>query len=163
MSSKKTSFSILIMFLFTWVFLSSCNDSTVFKGEKDFEDQAWTYDDIINFNVEIADTNQLYDIYFDMEYEKSYPYQNLYFKFSHTDPQGQSSVDTLNIDLIDRSGHWIGECDKDKCEISGMIGNAYKINTPGNHQFSFEQFNRNDSLRGIDNIGILILFHLTED
>lgn len=145
---------LFVVFAFLIVFCS-CNTKQVFNDTIDFEDETWSKDSIVSFNVEIADTNALYDVVFAVTNSDDYPFANLYV---FTDISSDTLLylrDTIEFILSSQDGEWLG---------TGLFGytNEFnlhsKIHFPkaGTYTFSYEQAmrctNADCSVNGIQSV-----------
>ena len=122
------------------------------------EDQTWTYDDVFLFEPTVIDTLQKFDIYLQIEHLKSYPFQNLYFSFDHQEGEHlDASRDTLNIDLVNKSGYFTGECGSKTCITNFLLYKDFQFKNPGKQKIKFQQLTRLDSLHGIQNVGLILV------
>lgn len=145
---------VFIVFAFLIVFCS-CNTKQVFNDTIDFENETWDKDSVVSFNVEIADTNALYDVVFTVTNSDDYPFANLYV---FTDISSDTLLylrDTIEFILSSQDGEWLG---------TGLFGytNEFnlhsKIHFPkvGTYTFSYEQAmrcaNAECSINGIQSV-----------
>src|ERR1700749_5223333 len=86
-------------------FLASCNKNVVYsKYERIEETKGWPAKQLINFETEITDTNQLYDVYINVRNAETYPFKNLFMFLHTTYPNGKMSVDTIECILANEQG-----------------------------------------------------------
>lgn len=148
----KRSLFVVLVSLFVFC---SCNSNQIFEETIEFEDESWNKDSIVSFNVEIADTNALYDVVLSVTNNDDYPYSNLYV---FTDISSDTLLylrDTIEFILSSQDGEWLG---------TGLFGytNEFnlhsKIHFPkaGVYNFSYEQAmrctNANCSVNGIQSV-----------
>ncbi len=148
----KTKLFVVFAFL---IFFCSCNSKQIFNDTIVFEDETWSKDSIIRFDIEIADTNTLYDVVFSVTNSDAYPFANLYV---FTDISSDTLLylrDTIEFILSSQDGEWLG---------AGLFGytNEFnlhsKIHFPkiGKYTFSYEQAmrctNADCSVNGIQSV-----------
>ena len=90
----------------------SCNDpSRVFDDNLDFKQQYWLVDQPVVFDFEITDAGQNYNLFYNVRNSNTYPYHNLYVRYSLEDTVGNViSTSLQNMDLFDAtSGKPLGD------------------------------------------------------
>lgn len=136
--------------------LWACQHSITFQEQKSIPSEAWHYQDFIEFSATIHDTISLHRLYLDVRNTTDYPYSNLFLFLDIKFPDGRLLRDTIECTLADRRGQWTG---------SGF--GRYRINRflfrddvwfpePGDYLFRVHQGMREDTLKGIADIGVRI-------
>jgi len=148
--------SYLIILLTSALFLQSCENNLVFEKEELLENGEWTYGNILTFTPEIADTSVNYEVELTAKISKLYPFQNIYLSVEKSLLDEAVSTDTINLPLINRKGEWLGKCSSNDCTFSFPLFEKLKFKKAGQHSFKLAQFTRNESLKGIQKIGIRI-------
>ena len=140
------------------LFLLSCNQPAVFEGYKSFENQEWNTDSLASFDYIITDTISTYKLVLNVRYSVEYEYQNL-FLFVTSD----SSRDTIELLLADKSGKWLGSGVGDIREIETLLAEGKSYSKKENKTIKIEQAMRYGAaekithLKFIDAIGISIV------
>jgi len=135
--------------------LGSCTPDHVFKDIRIIENGSWDQQNPQLFEADISDTASLYDISVYLDHLKSYSYENLYLKVSQ-DISGEMKSDTLSFDLIGKDALFIGKCDEESCRMEALIFSGIKFSKTGKQQFKLEQFTREETLNGVQEIGLII-------
>jgi gliding motility-associated lipoprotein GldH len=150
-------------------FLISCNKNVVYsKYERIDENKGWGSKDLITFDTELTDTNQVYDVYINVRNAENYPYRNLFMFLYTTYPDKQTSVDTIECVLADEQGHWLGKGMGDLYDNSILFKKNTHFKQAGKYKFAFAQTmrygneNEIDPLHLIMDIGISIEKATTE-
>lgn len=137
--------SLFLSLLFCLLF-SACGPEIIFEKKLELPESGWTYADTLHYTFEIADTAQLYNLFFQIEHSTDYSSQNLYVKIHTGFPSGQRTAQVLSIDIADKMGQWLGTCSGESCALNVPIqSNAY-FNQLGTHSFTIEQYMRVDPL-----------------
>ncbi|UCG28683.1 MAG: gliding motility lipoprotein GldH [Bacteroidales bacterium] len=146
---KPSCFLILVL-------LTSCDPNRVFEENKTIPDHTWKWDNVLNFNVEIADTVNPHNIFVNIRNGGQYQYSNLYLFIKTISPSGQWIRDTVECILADEKGRWLGNGLGDIYEIRI----PYKINVrfpyTGIYTFEFEQAMRIEDLNHIFDVGLRV-------
>lgn len=145
----------VIAFLFV---LTSCSTGSIYQESISVPTEGWEIDSTAQFQVEIVDASVPYDIEILTRNTSTYGYQNLWLFIDEQLPDGSNKRDTMEIYLADNRGRWLG---------SGM-GSLYQLSTPfkqeyyfpgeGNYTFTIVQGMRQESLKGISDVGLRVKF-----
>jgi gliding motility-associated lipoprotein GldH len=152
MGSKK----ILFFFATVCLLLSACNSGVVYSKYNTFEKNEWFSKDKANFEVEITDIENLYDVNLMVRHAEAYPYSNLFLFLTTTYPDGKSTVDTLECRLSNSKGEWLGNGAGDIFDLTVGLSKSLKFPQAGKYIFSFEQAMRTDPLPLIMDFGMEI-------
>ena len=146
----------LLLLSILFVVFSSCGPNYIFDQKKDIQGLAWSYEDTLDFEVDIQDTLKIYNLYLDIEHSVNYPFQNIYTQIYTQFPSGKRIKERLPIDFSEKSGKWIGDCDSEFCTLRVYIQKGAFFNALGNHKITVEQFMRKNPLKGIKSIALRI-------
>ncbi|MHB8260811.1 MAG: gliding motility lipoprotein GldH [Bacteroidia bacterium] len=137
--------------------LTSCNKNVVYsKYERIDENVGWAAKQFINFETQLKDTNQLYDVYINVRNAESYPFKNLFMFLHTTYPKGNTSVDTIECVLADEQGHWLGKGMGDLYDNSILFKKNTRFKQSGNYKFAFEQTMRYGNKNEIDPLFLIM-------
>jgi gliding motility-associated lipoprotein GldH len=148
--------SNLVFLLLMTTIVLSCDRNRVFEENMALPDHVWNRNNLLVFNVEIADTINPHNIYINVRNGGQYQYSNLYVFIKTVSPSGQWIRDTVECTLADEKGRWLG---------SGLgdiyaLQIPYKINVrfpyPGMYSFELEQAMRIEALKQIFDLGIRV-------
>lgn len=142
-------FNLVLMFLALTV-LISCGESYLVEETTTFENQIWNYQNTVDYTFDNKDTTKTYSLYLDLTYNEDYYYQNIYVKVHTGFPSGRKVSDQVGIDLSEKSGKSNGSCSGDVCTVSNIVlVENVKLQELGKHTFTFEQFTRDEDLKGV--------------
>ncbi len=146
------------LFLLFGLLLTACGkEKTVFEKAYPIPNSAWTYADTLNFAFDIADTMALYDIVVHIKHRADYGFQNLYTRISTQFPNGDRRSQTLNFDLADNTGKWLGKKSGDTHDFEVKIQENAFFNQTGQHVITLEQMMRIASLSGMESIDLEVI------
>ena len=121
---KKTSLFVLSAVLLS--LLSGCSDDNVhFEEYYAIPDQDWYQRNQVTFEFDIPDTEQRYDLYFNLRHNKAFEWKNIWVFLTFEVPGGQMDRDTLEFVLQDGQGRWLGTSSGDLRDGSFL----FKTNT----------------------------------
>ncbi len=136
--------------------LSSCKPDYYFEGSTMMDQNIWTYANKLNYTIPIRDTQEIYNIYLNIDHSTEYAYQNIYLMVHTQYPSGKKISEQLPIDFADKTGMWYGKCGKEFCQLSVNLQKDAFFDAVGDYTISIEQFMRADSLSGIKNVALVL-------
>lgn len=141
------------------LFLLSCDENRLYEKNFDFDSRHWIASEKPEFEFEITDTAQPYNIYCNIRNSLDYPFARIFVTYYLKDSSGFVMEKELVRQLLfdDKTGQPQGE--------SGL-GDIYdhRIALRKNHRFpyagkytiAFEQFMRTDTLSGVLAVGVRV-------
>ena len=144
------------LILFCLILLFSCSESYLFEDSKKLNNGIWLYSNPLEFEFEISDTSKSYNLFLSIDHSTDFTYQNLYSKIYTTFPDKTTVQDTISLELVGKFGNWLGDCSQSNCELDLLLQSSTRFMEPGNYKIALEQYNRMDSLSGVNSIGFMI-------
>jgi len=133
-----------------------CQSKYYYESFKSIPNQEWTYADTLEFKVEIADTNAIYNIYVLPRHTISYPYMNLWIKIKTIYPDNEMREQRIDIPMADKSGKWFGKgVSALKLNEVSIIQNV-KLKQIGKYAFKISQDMRYEPILNIRDFGFRI-------
>ena len=152
--------SYVTLFLIGFVFLiSSCDSNRVYEDNVEFKDRTWKITTPAELEFEVSDTTQVYNLYLDVRNSLDYPYARLFVNYQLVDPNGTVlKKEMLTENLFDvKTGEPNGRSGLgDVYDHQFDFLTNYSFEKTGKHKVRFEQFMRQDTLRGILAIGLRV-------
>ena len=145
----------LLLLAICWCFIS-CGPNYILDKKIDFQDNQWTYADSISFEVDIVDSEKLFNCFIDIEHLTEYSFQNLYIRWHMISPDGTRETKQISIPLLEKTGIWKGNCNSDECDFRYSLQQKMNFDKPGKYSFSIEQFMRKNPLEGIQSVAFRI-------
>lgn len=133
--------------------LAGCDEDATYSTYRTIQPKEWDKGTAYNFSFHIDDTTVVYDLYVHLRNNNLYPYQNLWIFGEESGPENYIAEDTLNCILADDYGKWLGH-GISLFESAHLLHGVYRFPHKGEYHFSFRQGMRDDSLRGIQEIGL---------
>lgn len=157
--SKKTAFFISVIF----TFLFSCDDSIEFLKYESFDNASWETSKKVSFDFSVTDTISPKNLFIYLRNTSEYPFSNLYVITTLTFPNQTKVVDTLQYEMADASGKFLGKGFTDIKENKLFYKEQKVFENKGNYQFQIRQAMRKNgevrpitSLKGVQDIGFSI-------
>ena len=152
--------SRLVLFLVVLVFmLSSCDSNRVYEDNIEFKDRTWKTTTPAELEFDVSDTTQAFNLYLNVRNNLDYPFARLFVNYQLVDPNGtvvKKEMFTENLFDI-KTGEPNGRSGLgDVYDHQFDFLTNYSFEKTGKHKVRFEQFMRQDTLRGILAIGLRV-------
>lgn len=148
---------LLISFAFiALIVLSSCKQGVVYSDSRKIPGYSWAIDSIITFSTSIEDTVSAFDINLVIRTDKDYPYRNIFMFIGTSSPANERIRDTVEYYLADQKGNWYGSGLGDINGLTVPFKTNVRFPYPGTYTFRIQQGMRDQSLKGVTDIGIFI-------
>lgn len=154
--------SVFILFLTVFV-ITSCDSNRVYDEYIALPKGSWSKNNTITFTFPVKDSINKKNIFINLRNNEDYDYSNLFLITQMNFPDGHVVIDTLEYDMTDLTGKFLGE------GFSGIKENKlfYKENITfpniGEYTFKVKQAMRKngeiegvEELEGISHVGFRI-------
>lgn len=144
-----------IILLFVASTLAACDKQTIYHSYQSLPAEGWRKKDTLSFNVEVPDSFTYYKLSIEVRNRNDYPYQNMNLSIRYIAPTDTISLpaDTIQFSLADKEGKWKGTGWGSLYQSEFSIGSV-RIGKPGNYQFKIAYTFPDQSLNGVNDIGI---------
>jgi len=146
----------LFLGLFSLLLLAGCKQGIVFSHTESIGTEGWSSDDYVSFEILVEDTVNVHSLDLHLRNDGRYAYSNLFLFIRTFAPTGASIVDTIECQLADKSGKWLGR----------GIGGQYQHTIPykkdvvfpfkGMYIIEVEHGMRSNPLQQIKDLGLTI-------
>ena len=147
---KNTLWAICAICLLT---LAACGSNYVYQQEKTFANGVWTYRDSAVFEFDIQDTTLLYNLYFNMAAQPTFEHENMYVHLHTAFPSGLRMSKVRSFDVFDPQGNMLGKGSAPATQHIMLQENTF-FNQLGKYRIVVEQYMREDSISGIQSVGL---------
>ena len=157
---KINSIVIILLAAFTMI---SCDSNRVYDEYIALPDNSWNNNNTITFRFPVKDSINRKNLFINLRNNNEYNYSNLFLITQINFPDGQIVVDTLEYDMADVTGKFLGE------GFSSIKENKlfYKENIifPSTGEYTFKvkqamrkngEINAIENLKGISHVGFRI-------
>lgn len=151
--------STFIVFLIVVVLgFWACDSNRVYEENIEMENKTWVADTTLNFQFQIDEREQAYNLYYNLRNSLSYPFQNIYVNYTLEDTLGnQLASELINKDLFHpKTGKPYGSGLGDVFDHQFVILNNYQFENPGVYRLKLQQFMRRDSLPEVIAVGVRV-------
>ncbi len=141
---------------FLVVVLFACDSERVYEQNVNLKARYWRVDEPMVFDFNIEDQSQPYNIYYNVRNSLEYPYARLFIQYTLSDSVGTEIDKKLNAQFLfdQKTGKPFGQSGiGDVFDHQFLIIEKHVFKQPGKYQLKIEQYNRQDTLRGILAVG----------
>jgi gliding motility-associated lipoprotein GldH len=139
--------------------LFSCDESRVYEKNTDFHSRHWLVSEKPEFEFEIKDTLQSYNLYCNVRNSLDYPFARIFITYYLRDSSGVTLEKRLvrRVLFDDKTGEPQGESGLgDIYDHSIVLKTNYQFPFSGKYRITFEQFMRTDTLAGVLAVGLRV-------
>jgi gliding motility-associated lipoprotein GldH len=143
--------------------LLSCNSNVIFDQYNSIENQLWHSEKSVNFTVNNLDTTSLNNVFISVRNDKDYEFSSLFLIAKIEMPNGFKTIDTLEYEMTDASGNWLGSGFTDLKENKLFYKENVVFSEKGTYKFNIQHATRSindiqgkNPLKGITDVGLRI-------
>jgi gliding motility-associated lipoprotein GldH len=143
--------------------LLSCNSDAVFDQYIPIEGQQWHSEKGIDFIVNNLDTISANNVFINIRNTKNYEFSSLFLIAKLELPNGYKVIDTLEYEMTDPSGNWLGTGFTDLKENKLFYKENVVFSEMGTYKFNIQHATRSindiqgkNPLEGITDVGLSI-------
>ncbi len=145
-----------LVLLTSSLLLAACTRGVVYSEFKDVSPFGWDKDSAVTFTFRVTDTLQPYNVLLHLRHQDNYPYQNMWFFLTSTNPQGTVTSDTIEFYLADDRGRWLGNGRNGHVSMPVLYEQNYHFADTGAYTLSVRHGMRKERLRGVCQVGMEI-------
>jgi len=150
---RKYSFIVLaIVSLVT----TACDANRVYEENKPLENNQWYFKNLVPFDVQVTDTNKIYNVFVNLRITSDYKYNNIFIWLHTTNPDRKTDKRRVEIKLANDAGKWLGSGLGDLFDYQFPVLQQVKFPLAGFYKFEIEQNMREDTLFNIKAAGIRV-------
>lgn len=143
--------------------LASCNSNIIYDQYVPIGSHQWSADNKINFLVNSSDTISKNNVFIHIRNNKKYEFSTLFLVAKLDFPNGFQVIDTLEYEMTDAEGNWLGSGFTDIKENKLFYKENVVFSEKGSYNFEIRQVTRaiddiegNNPLQGITDVGLKI-------
>ena len=136
--------------------LFSCNGNLIYTDVADMPGASWNLFNTPDFSFNVADTTKSTNIFFTIRTGSQYPYRNLFLFVTTIAPDGKSITDTLEYNIADEKGNWLGKGFGEIHELRLPYRKNVYFPVKGTYHFAVRHGMRTDDLKGVYDIGVTV-------
>jgi gliding motility-associated lipoprotein GldH len=154
--------SMVIIILLMVGSLTSCDETLAGSGSQSFPEMAWPQEQPAVFEINPPDSLMEYHINLRLRNNQDYAYKNLWLITQMKFPQGKIVTDTLEYDMADAQGAFLGS-GHDVIENKLGFKKEFRFRESGTYQLTLQQAMRKsgsatplEQLEGVLDVGYTI-------
>lgn len=136
------------------ILLSGCTNSFVFSEFYPIDERGWNNNQVLHFNPCPNDSIGTYNVSLVIRHSNSYRYQDIWLAVAFKEDI-DINIDTIHLRLADEKGHWIGNGNNFIHTFTYGYKEGIRF-SKGSCGISVKQIMKDNPLRGINNIGIVV-------
>ncbi len=152
---------MLIGILFSLIY--ACQTDIVYSEYQSLSNNEWPQENELTFELEMHDTIATYNLFINLRNTKDYAYSNLYLITLMTFPDQAQVLDTLEYEMTDAEGHFLGSGFSDIKENKLFYKEKVRFQQSGSYHFQVKQAMRKrsevvgiSSLKGVKDVGLSV-------
>ena len=143
----------LILILGILVAFVSCDSNSVFDQYISLKKNSWLLTDSLDFKVTINDTISRNNVYINIRNNREYQFSNLYLITRFDFPNGKKIVDTLQYEMTDKNGKFLGKGISEIKHSKLMLKENIIFPISGQYSISiWQSMRRNGEINGINKL-----------
>jgi gliding motility-associated lipoprotein GldH len=147
-------FSILHLLYVTGVLLAACTTPAAFEQNVKLDGDRWMKDSAVKISMPVTDTLGAYSLIVNLRNNNDYPFRNIHLFVDVTPPNGVAVCDTVEYELSDVQGRWLGKRGSYWIDHRLLYRPAVMFTDTGSYAFGIRHGMRADTLHGIGAVGI---------
>lgn len=143
--------------------LISCDSNRIFDEYVSIENSSWKTADTITFNLNVSDTISAQNLFINIRNNNDYKYSNIFIITEILAPNQYATIDTLQYEMTDETGNWLGNGFSDLKENKLIFKENYVFKKSGKYDIKVIHAMRKsketeglESLEGITSVGFRI-------
>jgi gliding motility-associated lipoprotein GldH len=148
--------NLIFVMMLVLVGFSSCKKAPHYSETHAFTDGVWGAGEQPVFTFDMQDSLGLYDMSFVVRLNNDYDYQNMWILMHTTRPEGSVSTDTINLQVFDERGRWLGKKSGSTYTFTGVFAFKHRFETLGEYKIRMEHAVMNPELRGVIDMTLLV-------
>ena len=143
--------------------LASCDSKRIYDSYVSVSNESWEKENTISFSFTINDTIKQRDLFINIRNNNTYAFSNLFLITQLNFPNGKKIVDTLEYEMTDVSGRFLGTGFTEIKENKLFYKENVVFQNSGNYKVSVSQAMRKNgeteglkALEGITEVGFRI-------
>ena len=146
---------VLYLVPLLWL-LASCDSNVYYEESRSVDEHGWLPSESVDFDVDVDDTNSVYNFLVEVRNSVSYPYANTFLFIHTTFPDGSVAQDTLEYPLADPTGRWLGKRTGRYVDTRYYFRRNARFPMTGTYCFSVTNGMRDSAIAGLKDVGFRI-------
>lgn len=142
--------------------MASCNSDRIYVDRVSLEpEMVWDMDNILEFEADVQDPSQLYDLMVELRTVDYYPTANMWLYINTVAPSGTVQKDTVELILRDEKGFSTSNrmCFGELEDYELPFHKAVRFPSAGKYKFQIQHGMRMEKLPFVNEVGLSIHKH----
>lgn len=145
--------SRFVSILAAFLVFTSCDTNGVFDQYTSLSGNVWSLDEPVEFEFQVNDTLSRNNLFINIRNNNDYGFSNLFLITHLNFPDGKKVVDTLEYEMTDKSGQFLGQGLSERKENKLFYKEGSIFPTSGNYKLTIQQaMRRNGAVAGIQEL-----------
>lgn len=145
--------NLVISCVIVLFFITSCDKKRVFDEYLPISNQKWNKNNALQFILSVEDTIHEHNLFINIRNNKEYAYSNLFIITQMDFPDGTVIADTLEYDMADVTGKFLGKGFSDIKENKLFYKENILFPAKGMYTFKIRQsMRKNGEVEGVENL-----------
>jgi gliding motility-associated lipoprotein GldH len=160
---NKSNFYVYYLLLTIGLAFTACGTPPKFEENVNLHGDQWLKDSVVHIAVPITDSTEIYSLVLNLRNNNDYPYRNIYLFIEATSPTGLVMTDTVQYELADAQGQWLGKRGNFWVDHRLRYRSQVMFTDTGNYDFCIRHGMRADTLQGIGAVGLRLELNDSEE
>lgn len=131
----------------------ACDSNRIFDEYVSINNSTWKKNDTVSFNLNITDTISAQNLFINIRNNNDYKYSNLFIITEILAPNQYATIDTLQYEMTDETGKWLGNGFSDLKENKLFFKENYFFKKSGNYDIKIiHAMRKNNETEGIESL-----------
>jgi gliding motility-associated lipoprotein GldH len=153
---KITSFFLWIGCSILILVMAGCNTSNLIDTNVEMDQRNWSYAEKVKAAVGIKDNTKAFTLKFKLRHTADYRYSNIYILMHLSGPGLAKVTRRYEYKLAESDGQWLGKGSGNLYTYVLPLLSEYHFPQSGNYTIEIEQNMRDNPLREISDVGIIV-------
>jgi gliding motility-associated lipoprotein GldH len=146
----------LILLAICPLFLIACKSNKIFEQYKDIDNNKWSRDNVISFNVNIEDISIPYDVSLAIRHSSYYVWADIMVNMTVIYPSEEERTKDHDLMLRNKDGSFKAEGAGDLWDITFPIFSSFKFTETGKYQFKVQNIMPQPVTEDIMQVGLIV-------
>jgi gliding motility-associated lipoprotein GldH len=153
----------ILFFIGIFILLLSCDSNQIFDKYVGIKNSNWQKEDTLSFHLNISDTISAQNLFINIRNNNDYKYSNIYLITEILAPNQMATIDTLEYEMTNETGKWLGNGFSDLKENKLFFKENYVFQKSGEYDIKVIHAMRKgketeglETLEGIISVGFRV-------
>jgi gliding motility-associated lipoprotein GldH len=146
----------IILFVICPIFLVACNSNKIFENYKDIDNNKWSRDNIVTFDVDVEDTSVPYDVDLAIRHSSYYVWADIMINLTTIYPSGEERTKDHDLMLRNKDGSFKAEGAGDLWDITFPLLSGANFAEKGKYQFKVQNIMPQPVTDDIMQVGLIV-------